>query len=109
MSNYGMRYMLTEVLQTTNKEERILDTLQPYYQGRAVYHNRGQEKLVYELEYLGKAKNDDNADIFATVVSQLVKPSQIIEWKGTEIKKEGYKKGWWLKEEVKGHLDWRLR
>lgn len=110
MNNYGMRYMMLEVLQTADKEERILDTLQPFYQSRSVYHNIGQEKIVYELEYLGKAKNDDNADIEATVVSQLTKPTQLVEWNQKEIKDDRYKKMKFLNYSSgsRDRLAWRL-
>lgn len=114
MTNYGMRYMLLEVLQTTNKEERILDTLQPYYQSRSAYHNSSdnQEQLVYELEFLGKAKNDDNADIAATVVSQLSKPSSLVLWQGGDTGKrdQKYTRPKWLGTvSMGGHRKWRTQ
>ena len=108
MGNYGMRYSLIEVLQTVNKEERIMDTLQPYYQDHAVYHQKDQQKLIYELEFLGKAKNDDNADIFATVVSQIYKPNQLVEWDKKIIEQnEGYKSPWFIKTHSTSHRNWR--
>lgn len=111
MNNYGMRYMLLEVLQTTNKEERILDTLQPYYQSRSAYHNSAdnQEQLCYELEFLGKAKNDDNADISATIVSQLSKPSSLVSWESQNVKANPkYKPPSWASPSTStAHRKWR--
>lgn len=112
MSNYGMRYMLLEVLQTTNKEERILDTLQPYYQQRSAYHNNldNQHQLVYELEYIGKAKQDDNADISATVVSQLSRPTSLIMWDSpVKERTDKYKRPDWLPKPQVSYREWRLK
>ena len=44
------------------KEQRILNTMLPYYETRMVYHVQGLDKLEYQLEYLGKSKHDDCAD-----------------------------------------------
>jgi hypothetical protein len=87
MNLYGMRYMVEEVVQTRNKIERILDTLQPYYQSRAVWHQVGQDKLSHQLQYIGKTKHDDEADAFATGVSKLRKPP-LISVGQTETTKE---------------------
>lgn len=113
MSNYGMRYMILEVLQTTNKEERILDTLQPYYQERVAYHNTldNQEQLVYELEFLGKAKRDDNADVAATIVSQLNRPTSLVQWDSKVIASSPvYKRPDWLGKAYDGsNRQWRTK
>lgn len=111
MNNYSARYMMVEVLNTTNKEERILDTLQPYYQSRSIYHNSldNQEQLIYELEFLGKAKHDDNADIAAIVVSQINKPLSLIKWEETTVSNDvgKYKSPKWLSVQTPDHSKWR--
>jgi len=44
------------------KEERIAKGLLPYYETYSVFHGAGLEKLEFQLENLGRAKNDDLAD-----------------------------------------------
>jgi len=44
------------------KEDRIRNTLLPYYETRMVYHDPSLAKLEYQLEYLGKSTHDDCAD-----------------------------------------------
>ena len=80
MAVYNMRYIVIDFPQTTNKIERILDTLAPYYQSRAVTHNVGQETLKYELEFCGKTKHDDNADVMQAIVANIERPSKLITW-----------------------------
>ena len=74
MTTYGLRFFIKEVYQDSNKIERILDTLQPYYQSMSVYHRTGQEKLARQLEYIKVTKHDDEADALALVVAHLRKP-----------------------------------
>lgn len=74
---YGIRFIFVEVASVRNKIERILDTLKPYFESRAVYTKRGQETLAHQIQYIGKTKWDDEADIFATVVMNLAKPQEI--------------------------------
>lgn len=45
-----------------SKEERIINTLSPYYQTRRVIHGDVLSELEYQLEYLGKGTSDDAAD-----------------------------------------------
>lgn len=44
------------------KEERIFNTLTPYYSTMMVFHVEQLEKKEHQLEFLGKTKNDDYAD-----------------------------------------------
>jgi len=44
------------------KEDRIRNTMLPYYETRMVYHNSQLAKLEHQLEYLGRTTHDDCAD-----------------------------------------------
>lgn len=110
MQNYGMQYQYIEVYQTSNKIERILDTLKPYYQSRSVIHNIGQDILQHELEYLGKTTNDDNADILASCVMNLRKPTIEINYNTQATVDKKYTPPSWLSigksDNSKAHPDW---
>lgn len=60
-----------------NKIERIKETLLPKYETMSMYHAKGLDKLEYELEYLGKAKNDDAADSLEVQMFNIVRPARI--------------------------------
>jgi len=45
-----------------SKEDRIRNTMLPFYETRMVYHAPHLDKLEYQLEYLGKSTHDDCAD-----------------------------------------------
>ena len=59
------------------KEQRIFGTLLPYYETRMVYHVTNLAKLEYQLEYLGKTKNDDCADALECSFFNLQFPSNL--------------------------------
>lgn len=59
------------------KEDRIRNTLLPYYETRMVYHDPSLAKLEYQLEYLGKSTHDDCADSNECAFYQLDFPSAI--------------------------------
>lgn len=59
------------------KEDRIRNTLLPYYETRMVYHDPSLAKLEYQLEYLGKSTHDDCADSNECAFFQLEFPSDI--------------------------------
>jgi hypothetical protein len=59
------------------KEDRIRNTLLPYYETRMVYHDPSLAKLEYQLEYLGKSTHDDCADSNECAFFQLDFPSDI--------------------------------
>lgn len=59
------------------KEDRIRNTLLPYYETRMVYHDPSLAKLEYQLEYLGKSTHDDCADSCECAFFQLEFPSSI--------------------------------
>lgn len=59
------------------KEDRIRNTLLPYYETRMVYHDPSLAKLEYQLEYLGKSTHDDCADSNECAFFQLEFPSSI--------------------------------
>lgn len=48
--------------EAVRKEDRIRNTLLPFYETRMVYHDPSLAKLEYQLEYLGKSTHDDCAD-----------------------------------------------
>lgn len=81
MTMYGKRRIVIELPATTNKEERILTTLAPYYQSFSVFHRPGQERLKKQIEFIGKLVNDDEADILAACISKIRKPTRIVEFK----------------------------
>lgn len=68
------RLVIFPVTQIDNKEERILQTLSKYYQSKSVVHNINQEELKKQLEYLGKAKDKDEADAYEIAVRYLRPP-----------------------------------
>lgn len=59
------------------KEDRIRNTLLPYYETRMVYHDPSLAKLEYQLEYLGKSTHDDCADSNECAFYMLDFPSPI--------------------------------
>ena len=48
--------------QEGKKEQRIQNTLLPYYETRMVYHAGLLQALEHQLEFLGKTAHDDHAD-----------------------------------------------
>lgn len=60
--------------QDGNKYERIARTLLHLYESRLVYHKRGMDKLEFQLEMLGKAKEDDLADALEVAVYHATVP-----------------------------------
>lgn len=59
------------------KEDRIRNTLLPYYETRMVYHDPSLAKLEYQLEYLGKSTHDDCADSCECAFYQLEFPQAL--------------------------------
>jgi len=57
-----------------SKEERIKNILLQFYETKMIYHYKPFETLEYQLEWLGKTKNDDIADAVANAVYQLSEP-----------------------------------
>jgi len=62
-----------------DKVQRILDILVGFYETRMVIHSSQLADLEYELEYLGKAANDDRADSTATAFMHLQLPPNLEE------------------------------
>jgi len=60
------------------KEDRIRNTLLPYYETRMVYHAPGLEKLEYQLEFLGKTTHDDCADAAECALYQVEFPQDML-------------------------------
>lgn len=56
------------------KEERIMNTLLPYYETRMMYHKGRQRTLEYQLEYLGSTEHDDRADSLECAIYALEMP-----------------------------------
>lgn len=71
---HGKKNTVIPLSQTDNKEERIIQTLSPYYQSKSIYHRPGQSQLIHQLEYLGKTKLKDEADALEMAVRNLLKP-----------------------------------
>lgn len=71
---YGKHNTVIPLSQTDNKEERIIQTLSPYYQSKSIIHRPGQSQLIHQLEYLGKTKLKDEADALEMAVRNLLKP-----------------------------------
>lgn len=59
------------------KEDRIKNTLLPYYETRIVYHAPHLEKLEYQLEYLGKTAHDDCADSLEVALYGIEFPQEL--------------------------------
>jgi hypothetical protein len=59
------------------KEQRIYGTLLPYYETRMVYHATGLAKLEYQLQYLGRSKNDDCADALECALFNISFPEKL--------------------------------
>lgn len=57
-----------------SKEDRIRNTLLPYYETKMVFHDSSLNKLEYQLEYLGKTTHDDCADAAECAVYQIEFP-----------------------------------
>jgi len=70
-------YTYTQTAKQGTKEDRIKDILLQYYQTKMIYHNMPLEKLEYQLEWLGKVKNDDVADATANAILNLGVPYHI--------------------------------
>ena len=82
MKMTGRRHQIIAIHNATEKVDRIISTLTPYYSSGAVYHlPEGQETLMNQIEHIQVTKMDDEADSFATGVSQAVKPRVLIEYK----------------------------
>lgn len=60
-----------------DKSERIFNALAPLYQSRRVYHNKGLDKLNYQLKFLQAAANDDIADALECALYNIVTPSKV--------------------------------
>jgi len=69
------------------KEERIINTLLPKYETMSVYHTLNMEQLEYELEFLGKASNDDTADALEVSIFNIYRPYPIKYTQFTEVRK----------------------
>jgi hypothetical protein len=54
-----------------NKFERILAQVLPFYETRSVYHCFSASGLEYEMEYLGKAKHDDQCFVAGTKIATI--------------------------------------
>ena len=57
-----------------SKEDRIRNTLLPYYETKMVSHAPSLSKLEHQLEYLGKTTHDDCADAAECAVYQIEFP-----------------------------------
>jgi len=75
--DFDKRLRLFEFVAKTNKVERILDALLPYYETKTIFHSFGLTSMEHELEILKKAKHDDQADALATAVAHTRPPAEI--------------------------------
>lgn len=66
-----------QLAQEGNKFERIINTCLPWYETRMVYHCGALSKLEYQLEFLGKTKNDDCADSLEVAFYHAFTPSEL--------------------------------
>lgn len=73
---------------STNKLERITNTLLGYYQTGAIVHNIGMTDLEHELENLGKAAHDDVVDALHIAVMFSRRPMPIEYCKEEKDKKK---------------------
>ena len=103
---YGMYYPIVEVVSTTNKIERIADTLSPYHEAGSVYYNKAAnlEPLKSQLEFLGKTTKDDCADIAATLVAHSTKPNSLIYYSENLANQSKKEKTWFQKTQQKNSL-----
>lgn len=76
-NNYTQIYPRLQATKSGHKVERISETLLPKYETMAMFHANGLEKLEYQLEFLGKAKNDDEADSEEVLFFNLTRPENI--------------------------------
>jgi hypothetical protein len=60
-----------------NKNERIIAGCLGFYETRMIYHCTNTDKLEYQLEFLGKTKNDDCADALEVMFFGLTPPFAI--------------------------------
>lgn len=95
---------------TGNKVERIVGTLLPKYETRSVFHREGLEKLEYQLEFLGKAKNDDLADSNEVTFFNMQRPENISYKLFGQPVVENKKKSWIPNRGNPGIVDydWRV-
>ena len=111
MRTRGLILPVIEVTQTTNKEERIRDTLSPYYQTMSVYHRPGQNMLMHQLQFLGKTGLNDLADAFATIMAKLKPPAKAIAYEGKPTEKKYEMPDFLKRQSHEGHkaqVTWRL-
>lgn len=111
MKMTGRRHQIIAIHNATEKVDRIISTLTPYYSSGAVYHlSEGQETLMTQIENIQVTKMDDEADSFATGVSQAIKPRVLIEYKKDkpEDKVKKYKRPDFLgkPQDSDYHKDW---
>ena len=60
--NYCQIVADVQTVREGRKEERIISRCLPFYEALQIYHCFDATNLEYQLEYLGKTKNDDAAD-----------------------------------------------
>lgn len=114
MKMTGRRHQVIAIHNATEKVDRIISTLTPYYSSGGVYHkSEGQETLMNQIEHIQVTKLDDEADALATGVSQAIKPRVLIEYKKDrpEDKKKVYKRPSFLgtPTDENYHRDWITR
>lgn len=90
-----------------DKAERIFNNIALYYQSRRIYHNKGLEKLTYQIKFLGASEHDDVADALECALYNIRIPSQIIT---TNLPRNiGYPtKNLFKKETPAVRRDWRV-
>lgn len=81
----------------TEKHERIINTLLPYYEVNAVYHTDSFTELETQLEFLGSAKHDDIPDALSNAFQIMKFPT------GGYIEDEKQRK-----IEIRRYYDWIL-
>ena len=89
-----------------NKISRITNNLINLYSTLMIFHTEGMEKKEGQLEFLGKAKNDDLADAMEVACKNIMFPSDIDYKSFTDVKKYKPKLGQY--KYVPDNFDWRV-
>lgn len=79
-----------QTAQEGKKEQRIQNTLLPYYETRMVYHVGSLQQLEHQLEYLGKTAHDDHADSAECAFFALTFPEALDKSLFVEVKPDAF-------------------
>lgn len=107
--NYTIIIPRVQSSRNGTKEERIRETLLPKYETMSVYHRKGLTQLEYELEFLGKASQDDQADALEVSAYNAYRPSDIkYSMFNQEVKKKVFRLGYERNKQSNWLEDWRI-